>query len=147
MIMSLLEYTALRVGVVPRPERNLLLWSGLTAHSPGSTSTYTQRLAGHNYTLRIDPSGSFTGALDETPLFEAKGGLRVLTDLNGTVTELWGIANTSNTVTVRLAGGGVSASPSLTLTLAPNEEWQVDLQRSPPTAKLVRKVPYYAPYD
>ena len=148
MIMSFLEYTALRLGVVPRPERNALLWSGLltpgTADSTaGSTYTYTQRLGDVNFTLAIGEGEVFSGSRNGVQLFEAWGGLRVLTDLDGTVTEIWGISDVTRDVGVKLLTG---SSALLNLTLAPNEEWQVDMLQRPPSAKLIRSPPFYPPY-
>lgn len=148
MIMSFLEYTALRMGIIPRPARSALLWSALlTPGVPGgggsgATHTYTQRLGADNYTLVIDPSGAFVGSKNGERLFSAWGGLRVLTDLSGAVTEVWGIANTTRAVGVSLPSGG----PTFNLTLKPNEEWSVDMTQHPPTSKLLRAAPFVAPF-
>eukprot|EP01046_Picozoa_sp_COSAG06_P046934 COSAG06_NODE_6730_length_2806_cov_3.244921_1_plen_210_part_00 len=89
MIISFLEYTALRLGIVPRPDRNALLWSGLQPVGATASYSYTQRLSDHNFTLALEPSGVFTGTRNGQPLFRASGGVRVLTDLAGVVTEVW----------------------------------------------------------
>eukprot|EP01049_Picozoa_sp_SAG25_P008625 SAG25_NODE_794_length_5286_cov_3.737420_6_plen_273_part_00 len=89
MIMSYLEYVALRLGIVPRPERHALLWSALQPTGAATSYSYTQRLGDHNFTLALEPSGAFTAARDGVPLFHASGGVRVLTDLAGVVTEVW----------------------------------------------------------
>ena len=89
MIMSFLEYTALRVGIVPRPDRNALLWSGLQPARATTAYSYSQRLGDLNFTLAIELSGAFSGTRNGQPLFHASGGVRVLTDLAGVVTEVW----------------------------------------------------------
>lgn len=142
MIMSLLEYTALRVGVVPRPDLNALLWSGLQPTSGTPVGyVYTQRLGDHNFTLALGPTGNFTASRNGVVLFYAAGGLRVVTTLRGDISEVWGIADTVRDVTVARPGGA-----PLHITLAPNDEWEVDLDAAPPTSKRVRAVPFYAPY-
>ena len=166
MIMSFLEYTALRLGVVPRPDRNALLWSGLQLADATASYTYTQRLGDHNFSLALEPSSTFTASRDGACLFRAKGGVRVLTDLHGVVTGVWcvssqitqiigvavmmisccvdrGIANTTRAVTIGSCSGGGTL---LQVSVAPNEEWQVDLRATPPTSTRLRSTPFYPPF-
>ena len=148
MILSLLEYTALRVGIVPRPQRGLL-WTGLPQNQ-AHRSTYSQTLGPHTYHLTLHPNGSFVGVRDGVRLFEARGGARVVTDLlSGTVKEVWGVANTTRQVRlfVTAAGGSPELSQELQLTVAPNEEWAVSFgDTHPPSAKLIRSSPFFSPF-
>ena len=62
--MSFLEYTALRIGIVPRPDRNALLWSGLQPVDSTESYVYTQKLGDHIFVLTLERSGSFSGTRD-----------------------------------------------------------------------------------
>ena len=97
MIMSFLEYTALRIGIVPRPDRNALLWSGLQPVDSTESYVYTQKLGDHIFVLTLERSGSFSGTRDGHVLFRASGGLRVLTNLAGEVTGIWCVLSSCTT--------------------------------------------------
>jgi hypothetical protein len=95
--MSFLEYTALRIGIVPRPDRNALLWSGLQPVDSTESYVYTQKLGDHIFVLTLERSGSFSGTRDGHVLFRASGGLRVLTNLAGEVTGIWCVLSSCTT--------------------------------------------------
>jgi hypothetical protein len=160
MILSLLEHTALRVGVVPRPERGLL-WScwhpNTRTHEPrsgaGVTSAFTQVLGHEAYTLVLMDDGTCRGTRStdgngSAVLFEAAGTLRVVTDLAGAVIEIWGISNTTQTVTVALPDPVRRAVllPPLSVSLAPNDEWGVAMNSNGPQTTIKRKTSFYPPF-
>ena len=92
MILSLLEHTALRVGVVPRPGRGML-WSchhggggggggdgdggggGGDGATPSASfpSSFTQVLGPDAFTLTLTVDGKCSGARGATTLFNATG--------------------------------------------------------------------------
>jgi hypothetical protein len=161
MILALLEHTALRVGVTLRPERGML-WScyhGARA-AGGTSSTYSQVLGHKTFVIALTADGKCSGTLDTDGhgpklLFQAEGTLRVVTDLAGTVTEIWGISNTTEAVQVALAdpdparGSPVRMLPPLGISLAPNAEWAVTPGGGKgriPNATILRVTPFYPPF-
>ena len=171
MLMAFLEYTALRVGVVPRPPdasmgplrsgaAATLFWSGVqnvTAHvtAPGAASTYSQTLGGSTYTLVLDGKGQMHGSKDGKRLFSCSDGVRVVSTLGGTVTGLVGIDSTAKTVALTVPAGGGGAG--LKQVVKPNEEWSVHTavvaaglggsgDRLAMAAKLSRAAPFVLPF-
>jgi len=133
MILSLLELTGLRVGIVPRAEQGLF-WSGISDN--GVTTKYVQRLGKHVYQLDSNAT-AFTAARDEVRLFTCTSGVRVVTDLAGVVTALRGIDNVPHAVVLTRDG-----LPVVSLNVHPNEQWS--LEGGDP--KLVRSVPFVEPH-
>lgn len=144
MITSFLEYTALRLGIVPRPARNALLWSGLLVHVPGGSSathTFTQRLGDASYTLVIGPSGAFTGSRNGKTLFTAWGDTP-RADGHGRRRDR-GLGHCQH---YTRCGRG----PSGRGCPEPHDGTQcrrsVDLVQHPPSSRLVREAPFVAPF-
>lgn len=136
MIMAFFEHLARRVGVVAVPERGLL-WSGL---QEGANSTYTQVLGGRRFTLHLNGS-SFAAKIDGAPLFRCSIGVRVITDVNGRVMEVWGIDTQPHQIKLQVAG----AAPLTTLgaTIKPNEVWAVISKHE---IRRVRAAPFVGPH-
>jgi hypothetical protein len=112
MMLAFTELTALRAGIVPRPQgggaappsegggdEGALLWSGIS--DGGVVSTCTQVLGDHTYTLSSNAT-TFTGEMDGVTLFTASAGVRVVTDLTGTVIAVVGIDTVTHTVSLTL---------------------------------------------
>jgi hypothetical protein len=56
-----------------------------------------------------------------------------------------GIANTTRAISI--GPGAVDGGASvLHMSVAPNEEWKVDLSARPPTSARVRATPFYPPF-
>ena len=112
-----------------------LLWSGLRDY--GADSNYTQQLGGHSYTLRLR-GDRFEGSLDGArQLFACSAGVRVVTDLDGQVTEMWGIDTVARQAELNITG-----SVPIRVTINPNEVWRIDGV----TASRLRAAPYVAPF-
>lgn len=111
MIMALLEHTALRIGVVPRPpdasmgplrQNATLLWTALlnatevTETAAVGSSNYTQVLGESAYSLVIDGGAKqqMEGWLNGVRMFTCSVGVRVVTALDGRVIGLVGVAQT-----------------------------------------------------
>lgn len=141
MILAMLETTALRAGVVPRAGLGLF-WSGIA--DGGVTTTFEQRLDRNVHRLELLAT-AFSGWTNGELKFNCTPGVRVVTDLEGRVTGLWGIND--KPVDVRLELPAVSgprrSRPPLSLTVQPNEQW--DLTGVQP--KLVRRIPFTAPHN
>lgn len=172
MIMALLEHTALRLGVVPRPPDSsmgplrssaggTLLWTALhevtqaaAAGSGGApSSNYTQELGAHTYSLLVDGAAEqMSGWMDGSrKLFSCSVGVRVITTLDGRVNGLVGISQTAVQVTLSTPSGSLRNQAVL-----PNEEWSVEAEpsadRQPGSANttlrrsLLRRSPFVPPF-
>eukprot|EP01050_Picozoa_sp_SAG11_P015239 SAG11_NODE_1954_length_4006_cov_1.667093_1_plen_862_part_00 len=156
MLMAFLEYTALRLGLVPRPPdasmgplrggAATLFWSAVpntTAASP-AISNYSQVLGGSTFTLLIDgPKGEMGGFVDRRRVFTASLGVRVVTSLSGKVVGLIGIDSATTTVTLAVPGGGGEVKQ----VIKPNEEWGVSSAAGGTmTLKRLRAAPFVKPY-
>lgn len=169
-IMALLEHTALRLGVVPRPPDSsmgplrssaggTLLWTAL--HEPTTTaaavpgmapsSNYTQVLGPHVYSLLIDGAADqMSGWMDGSrKLFSCNLGVRVVTNLDGAVTGLVGVSEAAVQVTLATLSGSLRNQAVL-----PNEEWSVGIPEpradgQPPALKatLQRSSPFVPPFE
>jgi hypothetical protein len=183
MMLAFTELTALRAGIVPRPQgggaappsegggdEGALLWSGIS--DGGVVSACTQVLGDHTYTLSSNAT-TFTGEMDGVTLFTASAGVRVVTDLTGTVIAVVGIDTVTHTVSLTLppaavvvVGAAAVPSPSSSLSsssdlltsaaaaaasphsfrimVKPNEVWAVGVDTAPP--KLIRSAPFTPPH-
>ena len=70
-------------------------------------------------TLRLTEQ-HFTGSLGERLLFSCTAGVRVVTDLSGKVTAIWGIDDVPHNIQLTTHAG------TLSLKVQPNEVWSVD---------------------
>lgn len=98
-ILATLEYLSRMYGVYRDEDR--LYWSGLAR--PGQRIEYTQRWGRTRYTLRNE-NGSIAGWIDGVEKFRSTSGVRVVTDLDGTVLEIIGIDWVARRVALTIAG-------------------------------------------
>ena len=163
MILSLLEYTARRVGIVPEPAglSGMLLWSA--AHASSAATNFTQQLAKSTFVLESGREGDTTtatatvvvGGAARTELFKlscraaaavqksgaetALVGVRVVTDVKGSVASVVGIASEPQQVTLT-----AGQAPAVALKVAPNEVWAIGQDGK---ATLQKATPFVAPHD
>lgn len=152
MLLAFLEYSALRLGVVPRaPDASMgplragkmatLLWSGgapVDAQRK-SSSTYTQTLGEVRYSLEIVEGATIIGRCNGDVVFKSTAGVRVVTDLDGVVLGIVGMS--SITINVTLAAQNRTAA----LTVRPNEEWGVS--KGTEGFKLLRRSAFVMPFS
>eukprot|EP01052_Picozoa_sp_SAG31_P002261 SAG31_NODE_78_length_27447_cov_83.819877_7_plen_545_part_00 len=169
MILSLLEYTARRVGIQPVPEGlgAKLLWSA--AHEADVTTNFTQRLGSNIFVLDsvrkggvVTATASMGAALENgilafklaevfkiscqhvggTNTPKTLVGTRVITSVSSPakVVALVGIVDTPMAVTLSMAFGQVS------LTIKPNEEYSISASRGKVTATLAKSTPFISPH-
>ncbi|MFZ1932495.1 MAG: hypothetical protein WCB27_25230 [Thermoguttaceae bacterium] len=86
MVLSALEYISRLYGV--HVFHDQVYWSGLA--DGNHDTTYTQYWLGREFKLN-NSHGTFSGYLNGRKVFSCTAGVRVLTDLNGTVREVVGI--------------------------------------------------------
>ena len=124
-------------------------------HGDGVASTFTQVLGPNPFTLTLTADGKCSGTCGakkkkKKALFQATGTLRVVTHFSGTVTEIWGIGDTTESVQVTLPDPAASnwLLAPLSISLAPNAEWAVAMGNGKgkgPSAAVIRKTPFYPP--
>ena len=92
-ILSALEYISRLYGV--HIFRDQVYWSGIPdgAHS----TSYTQYWLGKEFKLE-NSNGTFSGFLNGKKVFSCTAGVRVVTDVNGTVLEVVGIDSSKRTI-------------------------------------------------
>jgi hypothetical protein len=93
MILSALEYISRLYGVYIFHDQ--VYWSGISAGT--DSTTYTQYWLGKEFKLE-NSNGSFSGFVNGEKLFRCTAGVRVVTDLNGTVCEVVGIDSSKHTI-------------------------------------------------
>jgi hypothetical protein len=157
MLMAFLEYTALRVGVVPRPpdasmgplrQKASLLWSAVPNTTARTVaSNYSQVISADTFSLIID-GPTMTGVRNGRTLFSCGVGVRVVTTYGGVVTGLVGISQAPVRVQLTSPAHG---SALVSLNVKPNEEWAVSSPTGPQSArdvttKLVRSAPFVTPF-
>lgn len=158
MIMAFLEYTALRIGVVPRPadasmgplrHEATLLWSAVpnATVTTLASSNYSQVIGVDTFSLVVD-GATMKGLKNGGTLFSCGVGVRVVTTYAGVVSGLVGISKAPVTVQLTSSAHG---SALVSLTVKPNEEWSLSASAGPhstqqPTTKLVRAAPFVAPF-
>ena len=131
MILAALEYLSRMHGIHIDVEQERVWWSAL-ADSPDFTCT--QRWGERAWTLTAE-SGRFIANLNSRELFSCTRGVRVVTDLDGKVQEVAGIAPGSQTVALQTAGARRE------ITMKPNEVWRLDSA----TPVLLRAAPFDCP--
>lgn len=138
-LLSFLEYTALQRGIVPRAEPGVLLWSSAVAGGgEEAASEWTQTLGPDTFVLVANSSGGMAATRNGASLFVCSGGARVVTDMDGVVTGLVGIADRDVVVVLQWPDGS-----ELRQAVRPNEEWGISSSR---VATLARSVPFTAPF-
>jgi hypothetical protein len=159
MLMAFLEYTALRIGVVPRPpdasmgplrKEASLLWSAVpnTTAPTSFTSNYSQVIGADTFSLVVD-GGTMKGFKNGEELFSCGVGVRIVTSHSGTVIGLVGIAQAPVKVQLTSLAHG---SALVSLTVKPNDEWSLSASAGTQvipqvTTKLVRSAPFVAPFE
>ena len=129
-ILAFLEYVSRLHGVHIDEER--VLWSGLAS---GKQHRYAQNWGAKTYVLE-NSGGEFSGRVGGKEVFRSTEGVRVITDLDGHVREVVGIA--PETRTVFLQAGGVRSK----LVVEPNQVWRPDGAKP----ALLRAAPFDYPY-
>jgi hypothetical protein len=132
MILAALEYISRMHGVHLDVANDRVWWSGLD----GADFTCTQRWEGRVWTLSA-AKGRFTASLNGQQLFSSTRGVRVVTDLDGNVLEVVGIASKAQTVLIQLA------AIRRELIVKPNQVWRLDTAES----ALFQGVPFDYPYQ
>lgn len=142
MMLSFLELTALRAGIVPRPDgvAGAIFWSGVA--DGGVTTSYLQQLGDRKFTLSSNAT-VFVGVVDGVVLFTCTAGVRVITELGGTVTAVAGIDTVPHSIMLTAPHPSSSVMTTVKLTVHPNEVWAVDDASGP---KLARAAPFTAPH-
>ena len=164
MIISLLQYTALRVGIVPRAqvlqrgsaataataegagaadEGGGLLWSGIA--DDAAASRYNQTLGEGRLFSLVSDSLTFSGSLNGKLLFTCSAGVRVVSDPSGAVVAVVGIDDVRhNNVQLTLSGLADEAAMVIELpSVRPNEVWIVKSG----AAALGSSAPFVAPHS
>jgi hypothetical protein len=156
MILSLLEYTARRVGVVAEPNNQTgsLLFSAVYYSNAPTNSTFTQKIAEKDFQqISTCEKGEVTatGSLGDKILFttscratsssdHALVGIRMYTTQSGEVTAAVGIANATQACTLKVG------SASVTLQIKPNERWKVVKSANSLVTTRVRSTPFTPPH-
>lgn len=130
MILAALEYLSRMHGIHLDVERGTVWWSDLG----GPEFTYSQRWGPRTWTLTANKD-SWAAQLDDKPLFSCSRGVRIITNFEGGVLAMVGIAPQPATVTLR------SGSTGHRLSITPNQEWNLTDQ----TPNLARSVPFDLP--
>ena len=115
MILAALEYFSRMHGIHLDVANAQVWWSALD----GADFTCTQRWGDRTWTLTAT-NDRFTASLNGKELFSCTRGVRVVTDLDGNVREVIGIAPASRAVVLQYAGA------SRELTVQPNQVWRPD---------------------
>lgn len=130
MILAALEYISRMRGIHLDVEQGQVWWSALD----GADFTYTQRWGNRTWTLAAGKD-RFTASLNARELFSCTPGVRVVTDLEGNVGEIAGIASSPKPAALQVAGVLREFS------VKPNEVWR-------PNARplLLRAAPFDYPF-
>jgi hypothetical protein len=129
-ILAALEYISRMHGIHLDVEHDRVWWSALDSKD----FTYTQRWGDRTWTLTSE-KGHFKAALNGRNLFSCTVGVRVVTDLEGNVREVVGMASSPRPVVFCVG----SARHEFTVT--PNEVYEIG--RTKPT--LLRAAPFDYP--
>ena len=132
MILAALEYISRMHGVHLDVARGEVWCSGLG----GADFTYTQRWSEREWTLTAKKD-RFTASLNGKELFSCTRGVRVVSDLDGNVREVVGIAPEQQAVGLQIAGVRHE------LTVKPNQVWGLDATKP----VLRRAAPFDYPYQ
>lgn len=131
MILAALEYISRMNGIHLDVASHHVWWSALD----GADFTYTQRWGGRVWTLTAT-KGVFTASLNGKELLSCTRGVRVVTDLDGNVREIVGIAPGTQNLLVQIAGDRSE------LIVKPNQVWRLDVTKP----VLLRAAPFDHPY-
>ena len=129
-LLALLQYSSRMDGVSLDVEHDQIWWSALA--DGGNDFTYTQRWGDRIWKL-TSAKGKFTAQLNGRQLFSCTAGVRVVTDLNGTICGLIGIDSQPRRITL---GAG---NNQFQLTLAPNGVYG-------PDGHILQTAPFDYPY-
>lgn len=114
--LAALEYITHLCGVDYASDR--FTWSSLR---DGAASSFTQRIFGDEYLLERGADGVARASKNGIPLFSFTDGVRVVTDGDGNVTEIYGAENEPVSVTLELATG-----ERYSFTAEPNKKYAPD---------------------
>lgn len=109
-MLAFLEYVSLMYGVNIAKEE--VLWTGI---GNGCEYEYTQKMFGHNFTIKHQNGKNFA-YIDGEARFEFSENIRVKTDLCGKIIAFYGIAPQKTDAVIGLDG------KIQTVTIAPNQE-------------------------
>jgi hypothetical protein len=112
MILAALEYLSRMSGIHIDVARNQVWWSA--ADPEGANFTATQNWGAHSFRLRRGQNG-FQGFVGDRQVFACTAGVRVVTDLDGKVLRVVGIAPDNQQVTL------TTGANTHRLALAPNK--------------------------
>ena len=166
MIMSLLEYTARRVGITPVPMgANAAILFSAAYDAPGVSTQFTQKLGEHTLALASKRTGGTvagTASLNGKAAFNftsaaatAQGrasasglvGVRVVATLSPSgvlaVSGVVGIADTEQDVRVGVAS---PCAGEVALSAKPNQEWGITCAGGKASAAVKRTTPFTAPH-
>ena len=133
MILAALEYISRMHGIHLDVANNQVWWSAI---GEGKDFTSTQRWGDRTWTLTAK-QGRFTASIGDKQLLSCTRGVRVVTDLDGKVREVVGIAPGQQTVELQSAGARHE------LTVKPNQVWHLDGTKP----VLLRAAPFDYPYQ
>jgi hypothetical protein len=133
MILAALEYISRMHGIHLDVEHDRVWWSGFG--TDGKDFTYTQCSGAKTFVLSAK-QGQLTGHVNDRECFRCSAGLRVVTDLDGQVLQLLGIAPSKQQVSLQ------AGSQQWEIDLAPNQVIQLDGDKT----KVIRAAPFDYPY-
>lgn len=120
MMFAALEYIVRLHGVHLAPEKNEVWWSALPGHD--NEFTHMQSWGGRVWMICCN-RGTFSASIDGRGIFSCTAGMRVVTDLDGTLRKITGIAPEAKTGILRSAGKALNVS------VAPNQVWDIRQDR------------------
>lgn len=116
--LAVLEYLSRMQGVHLDVAEDRVWWSALE----GPDFVYTQRWGERVWTLTVK-GGRFTASLNDRELFSCTRGVRAVTDFEGRVCEMVGIAPEPRAVALKSEGASVE------LSVSPNQVWRPDTKK------------------
>ena len=132
MMFAALEYVVRLYGVHLAPEVDQVWWSCLADR--GDDFEHVQKWAGRTWKISRQ-GGEFYGEIDGRECFRCTAGCRVITNLDGLLLRVVGIAPTPQECLL------MTGADSWSLVVAPNQVWELHEDRFRP----VHSVPFYGP--
>lgn len=132
MILAALEYSSRMHGIHLDVANDRVWWSAIRE---GEDFTSNQRWGDRAWTLTAK-EGRFTASVGDKQRFSSTRGVRIVTDLDGEVREIIGIAPGPETVELAIDGSRHE------LTVKPNQVWRLDGGQP----VLLRSAPFDYPY-
>jgi len=132
-MFAALDYVSRLHGIFLDVENGQVWWSALDGE--GGDFAYGQRWGGRRWTL-VCERGRIHASLDGREVFSGTAGARIVSDLDGNVREVVGIASGPRSVDLQSAGRRVQ------LTVAPNQVWSCGGD----APAMLRATPFDYPY-